>query len=184
MSTVEQRLLTAEEFQQLPDPPGGVRQELVRGVIVTMPPPGGQHGVCCSRIGRRLAAFVEDGDLGFVASNDTGFISERDPDTVRGPDLSYWSRQRLPAVPEGYVTVPPDLAVEVVSPNDRFGAVQAKVKHYLERGVRLVWVADPQDRSVTVFRPGRPADILEENEMLTGADVLPGFGCRVGELFA
>ncbi|HEV3263368.1 MAG TPA: Uma2 family endonuclease [Gemmataceae bacterium] len=183
MATVSKKLISAEEFARMPDPPDGSQQELVRGEIVTMPPPGGRHGVCCLRTGRRLGNFVEENRRGTVTCNDTGFISERDPDTVRGPDVAYWSKERLPEVPEGYIEIVPDLAVEVVSPSDIFSRIQKKVREYLNRGVRLVWVVDPEGRTVTVYRPLRQATILEENETLSGEDVLPGFSCPVAELF-
>src|SRR4029079_9501784 len=102
MSTIAQKkLLTAEEFLLLPDPGDGSQQELVRGEIVTMPPPGGMHGVCCMKTGRRLGNFVEENNRGTMACNDTGFITERDPDSVRGLDISYWSIERLKEVPVG-----------------------------------------------------------------------------------
>ncbi len=183
MTTTTQQLLTAEEFFRLPEPKDGARQELIRGVVVTLPPSGGRHGACCSRIDRRIGTYVDDCQSGTVCTNDTGFISERDPDSVRGPDISYWSRERLPEVPSGYIEIPPDLAVEVVSPGDHYARIQKKVKDFLENGVRLVWVAEPEDRSVTVYRPGQMMVILSENDTLTGEDVLPGFSCRVGDLF-
>ncbi len=182
MATVGQRLITAEEFARMPAAADGSRQELVRGVIETMPPPGALHGACCSRIDRRLGTFVEAQQLGHVCCNDTGFISERSPDTVRGPDVSFWSRERLPVLPSGYPEIPPDLAVEVVSPNDHYSRVQGKVRHYLGRGVRLVWVVDPEDRSVTVYRRQQQASILGETDTLSGEDVIPGFSCRVADL--
>ena len=134
MATVSQRLITAEEFARMPDPPDGSQQELVQGMIVTMPPPGGRHGACCSRIGRRVGNHVDDHGLGTVTSNDTGFITERNPDTVRGPDISFWKKARLPEVPEGYIEIPPDLAIEVVSPNDHYSRVQKRVRHFLSHG--------------------------------------------------
>src|SRR3954463_6925505 len=100
MTTATTKLITAEEFGRMPDPPDGSQQELVRGVIVTMPPPKGRHGACCSKINRRLGNFADEHGLGTVFSNDTGCITERDPDTVRGPDVSFWSRARLPEIPE------------------------------------------------------------------------------------
>lgn len=183
MTTVAQKLITAEEFFRMPEPADGSRQELVRGVIITMPPPGGRHGVCCLKIGRRIGQYVDEHNFGTAASNDTGFITERDPDTVRGPDISFWSREKLPEVPAGYIEIAPDLVVEVVSPGDHYARIQKKVKQYLEKGVRLIWVADPEDRSVTIYRNGETMRILSENETLTGEDVLPGFTCRVGDLF-
>ena len=182
MATATQKLITAEEFARMPDPPDGSQQELVRGVIITMPPPGGQHGVCCLKIGRRVGAYADDHNLGTTASNDTGFITERDPDTVRGPDVSFWSRQRLTEVPTGYIEVAPDLVVEVISPGDRYARIQKKVTDYLEKGVRLIWVVDPEDRSVTIFHGAGKPIIVNENDTVTGMDVLPGFTCRVAEL--
>jgi Uma2 family endonuclease len=184
MTTATKKLITAEEFSMMPDPPDGSQQELVRGVIITMPPPGGLHGFSCSRAFRLLDQFVEGPKLGTVLPNDTGFITERDPDTVRGADVSYWSRERLPIIPAGYIEVVPDLAVEVVSPNDHYSRVQKKVRHYLAQGVRLIWVVDPEDRSVTVYRSGQQATILGETDTLSGEDVLPGFSCRVADLFS
>src|SRR5689334_8327902 len=119
MTTATQKLITAEEFARMPNPADGSRQELVKGVIIAMPPPGARHGACCSRINRRLANFVEDNNLGTVFTNDTGFVTERSPDSVRGPDVSFWSREILPEIPEGYIEVPANLVVEVVSPSDR-----------------------------------------------------------------
>jgi Uma2 family endonuclease len=182
MATVSTKLLTAEEFARLPPPEDGSLQELLQGVVVTMPPPQAPHGVCCSKIDRRMGTFVEANQLGTVCCNDTGFITERDPDTVRGADVAFWSKERLPHVPKGYIEVLPDLAVEVVSPDDHFSRVQKKVIHYLTRGVRLLWVVDPEDRSITVYRPDKPLRILSESDTLSGEEILPGFTCRVADL--
>jgi Uma2 family endonuclease len=183
MATVQQKLITAEEFLKMPDPPDGSQQELVRGAIITMPPPQGKHGVCCSNVNHALVSFVRPRKLGWVTSNDAGFISERDPDTVRGPDVAYWSKDRVPQIPEGYFEVPPDLAVEVVSPNDSASKLNEKIRHYLQRGVRMVWVIDPELRSASVYRTWAQPRNLEETESIDGEDVLPGFSCRVADLF-
>lgn len=183
MTVTTGKLLTAEEFARLPSPPDGSRQELVRGVVETMPPPGGLHGVCCLRIALRIGTFVEGHKLGTAACNDTGFVTDRDPDSVRGPDVSFWRKDRLPEIPSTYIEVAPDLAVEVVSPNDHFTKINRKLHEYFERGVRLVWVVDPEDRSVTVYRTRADYAILGEADTLDGADVLPGFTCRVADLF-
>ena len=184
MSTVTTpRLITAEEFARMPDPPDGSQQELVKGVIVTMPPPGAPHGRCCMKIGSRLNVFVEEKKLGNVFCNDTGFVAERAPDSVRGPDVAFWSLERLPEVPKGYIELAPDLAVEVVSPSDHFGRLRGKIKEYLDRGVRMIWVIDPEDRSVTVYRTGVLDAYLTENDILSGEDVLPGFNVKATDLF-
>jgi len=183
MTTATQKLLTAEEFGRLPDPPDGSKQELVKGVIVTTPPPKGRHGSCCAIVGSRVLVFVDTNRLGHGFTNNTGFVLGRDPDTVRGPDVSYWSRERLPDIPEEYIAIPPDLAIEVVSPSDHFNRVQGKVVGYLACSVALLWVIDPIVRSVFVYRPGQPLRILAETDTLDGEEVLSGFRLAVRELF-
>jgi Uma2 family endonuclease len=182
MATVAKKLITVEEFGRLPDPADGSQQELVRGEIVTMPSPRGRHGFCCVKVVRHVGNFVDDHNLGTVVCNDTGFILERDPDTVRGPDISFWSRERLPSLPEEYIEIPPDLAIEVISPSDVFSQVQRRVRDFLASGVRIVWLIDPQNRTASIHRNGKPAQELNESDTLTGEDVLPGFACKVAEL--
>lgn len=184
VSTATKKLLTAEEFALLPDPPDGSKQELVKGVILTMPPPGAPHGYCCMNIGSQVNVYSRSKKLGWVLCNDTGFITEKDPDSVRGADVSFWSLTRLPELPKGYIAIPPDLAVEVVSPSDHFSRVLTKIEEYLNAGVRLIWIVDPGDHSVTVYESGKRYVILTENDTLTGSDVLPGFSVPVRELFA
>lgn len=183
MSTVApKKLLTAEEFFLLPAPADGAQQELVRGEIVTIPPPGGLHGVCCSKVNRRLGNFVEDNGRGAVTANDTGFITERSPDSVRGPDVAYWSRERLPVVPVGYIEIAPDLLVEVLSPSNTSRQIRTKIQEYFARGVRLVWVVAPEDRTLTIYRTPDEGRLLHESATVTGEEVLPGFSCRVSDL--
>jgi Uma2 family endonuclease len=183
MSTIApKKLLTAEEFFLLPDPGDGSQQELVRGEILTMPPHGGLHGVCCLKTGRRIGNFVDDNDRGTVASNDTGFITEREPDSVRGPDISYWSKDRLKEIPVSYIELAPDLLVEVLSPSNTRKQILAKLREYFIKGVRLVWVIAPEDRTVTIYRTPDEGRLLHESATVTGEDVLPGFSCRVSDL--
>jgi len=183
MATATQTLLTAEEFARLPDPPDGSQQELVRGVIVTMPPAQGRHGECCLTIGSALRLFVKSRKLGRVVSNDTGFLLERSPDTVRAPDVAFWKHDRLPTMPNTYIPIPPDLAVEVLSPSDRPLQIQTKVTAYQGCGVPLIWVIDPEDRGVGIYRLGQPTRVLTEQEILDGEDIVPGFCIPVLELF-
>ena len=185
MSTVStQRLLSAEDFALLPSPDDGSQQELVKGVVVTMPPPSFYHGQVCSKIDRKLGGFIDDHRLGWIASNDSGVILEHGPDTVRGPDIAFWSRERMPEPPrKGYAVIAPDLVVEVLSPSDVFTQSLRKVQQYLRAGTREVWLAIPEDRSVAVCRPGQEQVILSNGETLTGGDVLPGFSCLVADLF-
>lgn len=182
MSTIAQKLLTAEEFFLLPDPPDGWQQELVRGEIVTMPPLGGLHGVTCSKTSRKLGNRIDAGPGGTIVCNDTGFITERAPDSVRGPDISYWSKDRLKEVPVGYFEIAPDMLVEVLSPSNVWKQIREKIKEYFAKGVKLVWVIAPEDRTLTIYRRPDEGRVLHETATVTGEDVLPGFSCRVSEL--
>jgi Uma2 family endonuclease len=184
MSTVAEKLLTAEEFARLPEPPDGSKQELVRGVIVTTPIPSFRHGEVQATVGFILKLFLRSNPIGRVVV-ESGLVTERDPDTVRGPDVSFWSAERLPLdqTPEVYPDVAADLCVEVLTPSSSRRDMNDKVREYLARGVRMVWVVDPEARSVTVHRQPDEGRVLLESATLTGEDVLPGFSCRVAELF-
>jgi Uma2 family endonuclease len=182
MVTTE-KLVTAEELLQMDKPADGSRLELLQGELIRLTPAGARHGRTTLAVGTVLFTFVREKGLGQVVSNDTGVFTEKDPDTVLAPDLAYWSHERLPELPEGFVEVPPDLAVEVVSPGDSQSYVHRKVLHYLDHGVALVWVVDPKTQTVTEYRSRQDVRILAEAEEITGGDVLPGFSCRVGEFF-
>lgn len=186
MTVVAERLLTAREFALRPEPEDGSREELVRGVVVTSPVPRFVNGCIQARMAVLVGSHVHDRQEGRVTLR-TGVIVETDPDTVRGPDVAYWSFARLPAdVPvETYPETAPDLAVEIVSCEQKHGRLMRNVSEYLAAGVRMVWVVDPESRTVTVHRPaGTPLRVLEMTDQLDGADVLPGFRCPVAEVFA
>src|SRR5690242_16500911 len=137
MATAE-ALMTAEEFGRRPDP--GYPEELVQGMIVAMPPPDRRHGKVCLKAGRLLDTFVEEHDRGHVMSNDSGVITERDPDTVRGADVAYYSYARLPKGPlrPGYGPEVPELIFEVRSAGDSWREILEKVGEYLAAGVLKV----------------------------------------------
>jgi Uma2 family endonuclease len=160
--------------------------ELVRGEVIPLSPSGGIHGKLTIRIGALLDAYVRPRRLGVVCGAETGFILERDPDTVRGPDASFVSQDRIPpeGEPEGYWPFAPDLAVEVISPNDLYREVEQKVEEYLKAGVRLVWIVNPGTRTITIHRPPSIVHILHIEERLIGEDVVPGFEVPVSEVFA
>lgn len=178
---VEKKLITAEELLHLPD--DGYDYELVRGELIKMAPPGGEHGRIAVRLASRLDDHVTAHDLGAVMV-ESGYCLECRPDTVRGPDISFLAAERIPAegLPQGFIEGAPDLAVEIVSPNDAAG-VQAKVREYLEHGARLVWVVEPQTRTVTVYRSLSDIHILTADDILEGGDVVPDFTCRVRDMF-
>jgi Uma2 family endonuclease len=179
------RLLTAEEFARLPDPPDGSRQELVQGVVVVMPPPRFRNGATQGRVYFALEEFNRRHSLGW-ALTETGLITERGLDSVRGPNVVFWSYTRLPADvrPEVYPEVAPDLVVEVLSPGERGRKIAEKIAEYLRAGVRMVWVADEENQAVTVYRRAAEGRTLHVGAHLDGEDVLPGFVYPVAELFS
>lgn len=176
------RLVTAEEFARFPD--DDRRYELVDGVVVEMSPVGGLHGALGVRLAALLEAHVAPRRLGVVMV-ETGFTLARNPDTVRGPDVSFVCAGRIPpsGVPETFWSGPPDLAVEIRSPGDSLSDLYAKSEAYLTRGVRLVWVLDPQAETVTVFAPGAPVFRLRGEDILDAGDVIEGFRIPVTDLY-
>jgi Uma2 family endonuclease len=176
-------LLTAEEYAERPDP--GYPEELVRGKIVPMPQPEPRHGQICSRAVRILGTQAEDRDLGHMLSNDTGVITERGPDTVRGADVSFYSFAGVPKgpLPNRYLETPPDLIVEVHSPDDRWPTVLAKVAEYLNAGTTVVIVLDEQRRQAPVYRADGTTRILSADETLAIPELLSDFEVRVGRFF-
>jgi len=132
-----------------------------------------------------LNTFMRAHNLGYVFGSQTAYrcFGPR-KNLVRKPGVSCVMRGRFPGEPKGDISIPPDLAVEVVSPNDLYEAVEIKVGEYLEAGVRLVWVVCPATKSIIVRRPNKTANTLDVNDTLSGEDVLPGFSCSVGEIFS
>jgi len=174
------RLMRLDEFVRRPNPIDGSREELVAGKVFTMPPPRFRHGQIQVNVAVLLKAFVKRTKQGQVVT-ETGLITRRDPDSVRGPDVAYWSCERLPldAEVEVYPDVAADLCVEVLSPNERPRDVQQKLHEYFECGVRMVWVVDPDARSVTIYRKPNEGRLLWDDAHISGDDVLPG-GCVTG----
>ena len=182
MATISQPL-SAEELARMPD--DGTRSELIRGELRQVSPSGSEHVVIIARLTWQLAAHVEKHALGIVFGAEGGFLIERNPDTVRAPDLAFVQSARVPAsgVPTGYLPGAPDLAVEVLSPSDRVSEADAKVTDWLTAGTRTVWVINPRWRTVTVFRSPTEISVLTANDMLNGADVIGGFRGPVHDLF-
>jgi len=178
------RKLTAEEFFYLPDSPDGPKQELVKGVVVTTPARGFEHGKVKGNVAFHLFEHVKPIKLGTVVFS-TGVVTERDDDTVRGPDVSFYSKKRVPLGRRivKYADVSPDLCVEVVSPSNTKRELRDKTKEYFAAGVKLVWIVDPEDRSVTVLTSPNQGTTFYEPSELTGGDVLPGFSCPIADLF-
>jgi Uma2 family endonuclease len=180
---VGQRPVTAEELLRTPE--DGLRRELVRGEVRTMAPAGNVHGRIAMNISTPLDRHVRSNGLGVVFAAGTGFGISENPDSVRAPDTALVRQERVETVgdTEGYWSGAPDLAVEVVSPNDRFSEVEEKVADWLSAGTRMVLIANPQGRTVTVRRSEREALILSEGEVIEGGEVVPGWTLPVADVF-
>lgn len=158
--------------------------ELVEGELVELAPASDEHGYVTSQIAFLVTQFVREHGLGYTFAAETGFVLREEPATVRAPDLAYVSRERAPqSWSRQFARFVPDLVAEVVSPADIYSEVMRKVEDWLNAGVKLVWVIDPATRRVRVHRLGQMR-ILGEEDVLTGEDVLPGFECKVSEIFA
>jgi Uma2 family endonuclease len=175
--------MTAEEYARRPDP--GHPEELVRGRIVPLPHPYRRHGQICTHAICLLGRFLEDHDLGHILSNGTGVITERDPDTVRGADIAFYSYARLPKgpLPQSYGPEVPELVVEVRSPSDRWPKVLAKVAEYLEAGVLVVIVLDDESRTAILYFADRASVTLKIDDELMVPEILPGFAVAVQRFF-
>ena len=182
MTTTLQRS-TASELYAMPD--DGFRYELVKGELRKMSPSGSEHGAIIINISVLLAQYVRAKKLGVCFGAETGFKIASDPDTVRAPDLAFVSRERIPEGdhPKKFWAGAPDLVVEVVSPGDTYGEVEEKVEEWLAAGARAVWVLNPKRRGVSVYRSMTDVTRLSEGDELEGGDVVPGFRCKVSELF-
>lgn len=180
MATV-QETMTAEQLLGAPDLG---RCELVRGELVMMSPAGYEHGVIAGEMYGHLFNFVKQSRLGVVTAAETGFQIGHDPDTVRAPDVGFIRTERVPRVrTRGFFVGAPDLAVEVVSPNDRAGEVSAKVQDWLAAGCRAVWIVDPNSQTISIYRGSRETALLTINDELTDDEILPGFRLPVVEVF-
>jgi Uma2 family endonuclease len=168
----------------MPEIPGK-RFELVNGELVEMPGASFYHGLIAALLYRLMFAFATERHLGVAVPDGVAYVLQRDPDVVRVPDASFVSTDRIPEGdgPIGFFPGAPDIAVEVVSPNDLAREIDRKVQHYLRAGTRIVWVVWTDELAVTVHTPDRIARRLESGESLDGGDVLPGFSVPVAELF-
>ena len=175
--------MTADELLAMPH--NGYRCELVQGELRQMAPAGRQHGRIAAKIGSCLEAFVADNGLGETYAAETGFIIDTAPDTVRAPDVSFVSRERAEATAEerGFFPGAPDLAVEVISPNDRDSEIEEKVSDWLRAGTQMVVVIDPYQRTAMVYRAPDDICILTEGDMLDGGDVVPGWRMPLADVF-
>jgi Uma2 family endonuclease len=181
--TTQAKTTTADDLLNLPD--DGFRYELVEGELRKMPPPGRRHGRIIVNLSTPLDQYVRAQGLGEVYA-EVGYLLAEHPDTVLAPDLSFLRRERLEGadLDRPYWVGAPDLAVEVVSPGDRYSEVNEKVARWLAAGTRLVWVIDPRRQQIAVHQAPTGVTNLTVADTLDGGDVLPGWALSVREVFA
>jgi len=180
-STSEQ--ITAEKLALMPN--NGKRCELVDGVLHMMSPAGGRHGRIAAKLLLRVGSHVEQRRLGETFAAETGFVLSRNPDTVRAADVSFVSKERLGNMADypGFLPLVPDLVAEVVSPHDESSEVESKAAAWLQAGVRVVFVVDPQTRSIREYRSSDQIRVYRD-EFVDVHDILPDFRLDVSELFS
>lgn len=176
-------LLSIDEFLKLPDL--GCPRELVRGRVIDLRYPPPYHGWVCCNVAGLLGNHDRGHELGYIMGY-SGVITERDPDTLRGADVAFYSYAKVPkaSLERGrYLDVPPDLVIEVLSPDDRWPKVLAKVAEYLNAGVGVVGVLNPENRTLHLHEGDNPVRILNEDDELTLPALLGEFRVRVRQFF-
>ena len=173
--------MTAEELLKLPD--DSMCHELIKGELLTMPPPGDEHGAVTMNLTLPLANHVKANNLGVLRAAETGFKLESNPDTVLAPDIAFIARDRVGDRVLGYRAGAPDLAVEVMSQWDSRPKATRKAALWLELGARSVWVVNPRQRTVEVWRTNSERKLFHETDELVD-DTVPGFRVKVSEIFA
>ena len=176
------RLLTVEDLWELED--DGCRHELIRGELLSMAPTGGVHGELLYRI-VMLMASQQVHEQGRVFVGDTGFRISQEEETVLAPDIAIVREERLPDDKRirGFIPVVPDLVVEILSPSDRIGRINEKVALYQEGGVKLIWLVDPDRRTVTEYAAEKPVRLLQAGDSLSADELFPELLLRVDEIF-
>jgi len=178
--------MTAEEFFDWSHRPEnqGRNCELVDGEIIDMSRPGERHGYVCANMTRILGNYTFERKQGYVLSNDTGLLLHRSPDTVRGPDVVlYLTTRRYDDLNIRYSVEMPTLAVEVLSPNDSWPQVTRRVSQFLARSVAVVWLVDPESRTLMMHRNNQLPQVFEGEDEFTCEEALPGLKFRTADLF-
>ena len=181
---VKTKLLTAEEFMAADLGEGTF--ELVRGEVIQVPLAMPEHGLVCANVVFLCESYGRQTGYGYALANDSAVVTERGPDTVRGADVCFYSKERWPRSQVGSALPPvsPDLVVEVYSPGNRRGEMLEKVVEYLAVGIPLVWVVYPKSRQVVIYRSAdEPPDVLKQDAVIENLPELPGFRCPVADFF-
>jgi Uma2 family endonuclease len=187
MTTTAANPMSAEEFFEGAGLPENTDRcwELERGRVIELPLPGKVHGFVCGNIARILGNYAMEPGPGYVCTNNSALLVERGPDTVRGPDVSYYQDdQTFETMDRTFAVVPPILVAEVRSPSDSIKRILRGIEQYLRAGVSVVWLVDPEEQFVTVYQPTEIPRTLDDEDELTGNSALPEFRCRVAEFFA
>lgn len=180
-SVIDSQLITGEELLEM----GDIGPcELIEGRIVPMSPAGARHGHIEVKVATILQSFVTANDLGWVMTGEVGIFTKRGPDSVRGADVLFISKERLDKIPDrGFLEVAPELVVEVRSPDETRKDVEEKIKEYLAIGVRWVWYFDPKIHSCAVHSSNKGVQNLNENDVLIGEEILTGLEIKLSALF-
>ena len=182
MTTTETKLITADELLAMPR--DGNRYELIRGVLIRKMPTGEHHGVTTALISYFITQYTFDTGYGATRAGEPGYRLDREPDTVRAPDVAWFSPERIPAPgTEGYPELAPDVVIEVKSPSNSNPEMAAKARMWLSYGSRMAVVADPRHSTFTVYLPDVEPVVLSEDDVFDGGDVMPGFSCPVWRFF-
>ena len=176
-------LMTADELLELPR--GQHRYELINGELKTMSPASHAHGRIAIRVGASMAQFVWQNDLGEAYAAETGFLLRTKPDTVLAPDFAFISKQRASEGRDqkGFWPGPPDVAIEVLSPSESGPQARKKVGQWLDYGTKQVWIVNPKNETVTIYRSSGDTTSFSDEETVEADDVLPGFRIAVKEIF-
>lgn len=175
--TVATKLMTSDELLRMPD--DDFRYELVRGELKKMSPAGQRHARISLKIAASLLFYVEKRKLGEAYGADLGYILFRDPDTVREPDASFVRAERVVWTPKFFAGAP-DLAVEVLSPDDTWPEVPEKKDEYLRAGTQAVVIVDPPRKRVEIYRP---SGVTAVEDVLAVEDVVPGWRLPLADIF-
>ena len=181
--SIAEKFMTIEEFVRLPN--DGPPTELVRGRTVEMNVPKPRHGQVCSRVDRIIGNHVDANELGQTVSSDSGIITQRNPDSLRGANVAFYSYKRVPKgpLPAGYLNVVPEIVFEVLSDDDRWSQVLEKIAEYLNAGVDVVCVLDPKERTLQIYTADQPAQTLAADDQFALPKHLSDFSVAVARFF-
>ncbi|MBW4526085.1 MAG: Uma2 family endonuclease [Phormidium tanganyikae FI6-MK23] len=180
--SAQPKIWTDEEFMALPD--NGDRYELINGQIKVLDSAGMEHSYISALVGCSIGRYSFNRKLGVVCDSSTAF--KMSSGNQRSPDVSFVAKDRLKGLkqlPKGFFDGAPDLAVEVISPSNTFEEIHQKSVEYFESGSRLVWVINPDEESIVIYRGTTPDRLLKRTDFLEGEEVVDGFRLAIAELF-